>query len=71
MTIMAQMNALGSLHFPMAATGINKGGVSLSCGLWHFHVAGWNFEENCTTLKKNKNKDFVCDGWLFVCAKLA
>ena len=45
-------NWLACLHFPcMAAPGINKGGVSLWCGVWpfvvwlHFHVGGWNFEE--------------------------
>ena len=45
----------------MVATGINKGGMSLSCGLrpfvvvWrHFHVAGQNFKEILQHLNKIK-----------------
>ena len=48
----------------MAATGINKGGVSLWCGLrpfvvvWrHFHVAGRYFEKILQHLKKKKKKN--------------
>ena len=47
------------LHFPMAATGINKGAYPFGYGLrpfvvvWrHFHVAGRNFEEILQPLKK-------------------
>ena len=66
---MIEIHSLACLHFPMAATGINKGGVSLSCGLWpfvvvwrHFHVAGRNFEEILQHLKikiENTLKDFL------------
>ena len=45
----------------MAATGINKGGMSLLCGLWpfvvvwwHFHVAGWYFEKIIQHLTEKK-----------------
>ena len=57
----------------MAATGINKGGVSLSCGLrpfvvvWrHFHVGGWNFEEIFQHFKKSKKKKKTFSGSLNV-----
>ena len=49
---MALLEFVGLFTFSMAATGINKGGIFLSCGVgpfvvvwWHFHVARWNFEE--------------------------
>ena len=50
---------MACLHFPMVATGTNKGGMFLWCGLqpfvvvwWNFHVAGWNFEEILQHYKK-------------------
>ena len=58
----------------MVATGINKGGGgSLWCGLppfvvvwWHFHVAGWTFEEILQHLKTLKR---FCSllWWLALC----
>ena len=60
---MARLKFIGLFTLSHAATGINKGGVSLWCGLrpfvvvWrHFHVAGRNFERNPPTLKKKKKK---------------
>ena len=47
-------------------------------GVCPFHVAcgtfmwlGGTLKKIVQHLKKKKKKDFVCDGWLFVCAKLA
>ena len=50
----------------MAITGINKEGVSFWCGIqpfivvwWHFHVAGWNFEEIFQHLLHHKWKKLL------------
>ena len=67
------MDSLACLHFPMAVTGINKGGVFLSYGLqpfvvvwWHFHVAGQNFKKILQHLKRFSSSLNVMVGYLCV-----
>ena len=49
---MPQLKINGLFTLPMVATGTNKGGMFLWCGLRPFVVVWWNFEEILQHYKK-------------------